>query len=202
MHMDFDMDGLPLIIARANDDGLSANQCYPQMLVNDPTFALLNEDNYFRRNGRTPYNFAVAPSQQLINGQVQPYHKRDVDEQDQLAWDDGNSSRPLTRPELEHFIDYLGWQKQQEEENKLVYIECIGDSCATEVKPLARCVKQCSQACNLLSEVNLLMLPGKHRYQSDCHPWYRLRRMPLPLPKPVSQANRLWILLQRRVGNG
>lgn len=186
MHMDFDMDDVPL--ADLRDDGLTANQCYPKMLVDDPTFALLNEDNYFIRHGRTPYNFAVAPSQQIINGQTQPYHKRDLEDQDQLAWDDGNSSRPLTRPELEHFVDYLGWQKQQEEREKLVYVECIGDSCATEVKPLARYVLR---PVSPLSEEYSLILSGKHYYQSRHRCWHRPRRMLLPHPKPMLQAN-LW----------
>lgn len=138
MHMDFEMEDVPL--ADLRDDGLTVNQCYPKMLVDDPTFAILNEDNYFRRHGRTPYNFAVAPSQQLINGQSPPFNKRDLNEDNQLAWDDGNSSRPLTRPELESLNEYLDWQRQEEEREKLVYVECIGDSCATEVKPLERCV--------------------------------------------------------------
>ena len=195
--MDFVMDDVPLVDLR--DDGLTANQCYPKMLVDDPTFALLNEDNYFLRHGRTPYDFAVAPSQQIINGQTQPYHKRDLGEQDHLAWDDGNSSRPLTRPELEHFIDYLSWQKQQEEREKLVYVECIGDSCATEVKPLARYVLE---SIDQSSEEYVLMLLGKLCCQSHNHSWHRQRQMRLPHLKSMLQTDQMRTPLQRQIDHG
>jgi len=44
------MDAMPLV--QVTEDGLSANHCYPPMLTNDPTFAILNDDSYFARNHR------------------------------------------------------------------------------------------------------------------------------------------------------
>lgn len=139
--MEFEMDDVPL--AQLQDDGLSANECYPQQLVNDPTFAILNSDNYFIRNNRQPYNFMTTPTLQMTQGQNPPFRKRWIATDDQVtvdddfAWDNGNSSRPLTGQELEHVAEYMAWEKQQDDRhNHVAYVECNGDQCATEMTTL------------------------------------------------------------------
>jgi hypothetical protein len=66
-------DDMPLALQQ--QDGLVANECYPQMLINDPSFAILNNDPYFVRNARTPdARFAsgtIDPT--LINGRSPPF---------------------------------------------------------------------------------------------------------------------------------
>ena len=143
MSMDFEMDALPM--AQARDDGLSANECYPQMLVNDPSFALLNEDTYFARNGRTPDpRWANPPDAQLIAGRNPPFRKRDVAylNANEFFLENSNSSRRLTQEELDEVVDAVEMEehfrmldKQMEE---LAYVECVGDACATQVTPLGR----------------------------------------------------------------
>ena len=136
MKMEFDMDDIPLI--QLQDDGLSANECYPQMLVNDPTFALLNNDNYFARNGRAAGNWVNPPTAAQTGGNTPPFGKRS---EDHLAWDDGNSSRPLTDVELNRIHEYMRWVTEQEQEHEaLGYVKCFGEDCATETIPLTRYV--------------------------------------------------------------
>lgn len=52
MSISFDMRNVST--ARERDNGLSANECYPQMLRNDPSFALLNNDLYVIGDGIKP----------------------------------------------------------------------------------------------------------------------------------------------------
>lgn len=138
--MEFEMENVPL--SQLSDDGLSANQCYPQQLVNDPTFAILNEDSYFLRNGRQPYDFMNPPTPQMTQGQNPPFRKRwlEMEEDQHLAWDNGNSTRPLTERELQDVAEYIERKRKQDELDGLAYIECVGESCATEVTALTRYV--------------------------------------------------------------
>lgn len=140
MSLAFNMEAVPL--SQLQDDGLSANECYPQTLVNDPTFALLNSDNYFVRNNRAPGSWAQPPTPAQINGRNPPYPKRGIEfPQDQFAWDDGNSSRPFTENETEDMSRYLQWEEEQaEKHDSLGYVECRGGDCATEITPWARYV--------------------------------------------------------------
>lgn len=139
------MEDVPL--AQLRDDGLSANECYPQELVNDPTFALLDNDNYFARNNRAAGNWRQGPTAQQINGRTAPFGKRDLEfSQEQFAWDDGNSSRPLTEEEIDEMSQHLLFQEiqaQAERHDSLGYVECLGDDCATEITPIARYVLVC-----------------------------------------------------------
>ena len=97
-------DSQPL--AQLQQDGLVANECYPQMLVNDPSFAILNSDPYFLRNARTPYAaFAdnhIDPN--LINGRTAPFPKNGGQAlmvRDDYSVDNMNVSRLLTDEEFE-----------------------------------------------------------------------------------------------------
>lgn len=107
MDMDFDMDDVPL--AKLRDDGLSDNECYPKMLVDDPTFAILNEDDYFRRNNRKfDPQFGKPPSDALTKGKTPPFPK--------------NAVMHLAKNTTQHLIEG--------------YVDCNGDSCATQVTPV------------------------------------------------------------------
>jgi len=142
MSMDFDMDAVPL--AQLRDDGFSANECYPQVLVNDPTFAILNGDSYFVRNGQAPNAlFANAPDANLINGRTPPFRKRSLvyPSESEFAVDTGNTTRRLTPDELDLLAQELEYEEQLamlDEQTQEVYVDCNGDSCATEVTPVGK----------------------------------------------------------------
>ena len=138
MSLAFDDDGAPL--SQIQDDGLSANECYPQMLVNDPSFALVNRDPYFRKNGRAPnLDFANPPSAQLINGRSPPFRKRDISylTPHEFILEEYNSSRRLAPDELDQVAEaialdeHLAMLDEQIEEVAAAYVDCIGDDCAT-----------------------------------------------------------------------
>lgn len=107
MSMSFPLDDdQPL--AQLNQDGLVANECYPQMLVNDPSFAILNSDPYFLRNARAPYaafaDTVIDPN--LINGRTAPYPPPKkggsaLMVRDDFSVDNLNVSRRLTDEEFE-----------------------------------------------------------------------------------------------------
>ncbi|KAI4204800.1 MAG: hypothetical protein LQ350_000866 [Teloschistes chrysophthalmus] len=132
MSMSFDMDGLPL--AQERDDGLSANECYPQMLVNDPGFALLNRDPYVLAHGVNAA-WANPPSAQLINGRNPPFRKRDLNPYEYVL-EDRNSSRRLGPEDLDQLTEavaldeHLRMLDEQIKEVK-AYVDCVGDDCAT-----------------------------------------------------------------------
>jgi len=142
MSMSFsDDDDLPLSLLA--QDGLVANECYPQMLINDPSFAILNNDPYFLRNARTPdARFAsgtIDPS--LINGRSPPFPlaKRDLllDRNDFFV-DNTTASRRLTDLEFDvlenkarmvkKFRDLEGKMRQAE---KMEEIECEKEACSS-----------------------------------------------------------------------
>ena len=134
------MDGLPL--ADAATAGLAQNQCYPQVLVNDPSFALLNSDPYFLTHPGPDPRWANPPDAALINNRAPPFpnRKRDLPYLDPAMFvlDNGNVSRRPTPEELENaaaqYIDMLPALEAQPEE--LGYVDCRGDSCATQLTPL------------------------------------------------------------------
>ena len=131
--MSFDMDDVPL--AQERDDGLSANECYPQELVNDPSFALLNRDPYVIRHGLNPL-WAAPPTAQLINGRTPPFRKRDISYLNPNEWvlEENNSSRRLGQDELDEHLRML--DKQMHE--VAAYIECVGDDCATSTTLISK----------------------------------------------------------------
>ncbi|KAM7192190.1 hypothetical protein V8F33_008464 [Rhypophila sp. PSN 637] len=109
MSMSFDMDALPL--AWAATAGLAQNQCYPQMLVDDPTFAILNTDPSVNRANIDLWK--SPPSAALINGRTPPFtRKRDLGivgfgagEFDVLVEDPArNVSRVPTLKEMEEMV--------------------------------------------------------------------------------------------------
>jgi len=106
MSMDFDMEDIPL--AQVKDDGLAANECYPEQLVKDPTFAILNEDRYFARNGRAYNPQFGGPIPPALIANKSPPFKRDLQLlANKFTIDDGNSSRLLTDEQLEMIADNL-----------------------------------------------------------------------------------------------
>ena len=131
------MEGVAL--AQLRDDGLSANQCYPKMLIDDPTFAILNGDSYFARHGRTfEARFGSAIPGDLIVGKSPPFRKRD-----EFVFDIGNSSRRPTPEELEEYVaDAIALEEHvrmlDEQMEQLAYVDCVGDSCATQLTPVIR----------------------------------------------------------------
>ncbi|KAG6986626.1 hypothetical protein G7Y79_00075g098980 [Physcia stellaris] len=136
MSLSFDTDDAPM--AQEKDDGLSANECYPQMLVNDPSFALVNRDPYFKRNNRAPnLDFAYPPSAQLINNRKPPFRKREITylNSTEFVFRGFNYSRHLNSGEMDHFAnaaldEHLRMLDEQMEE-AAAYFDCIGDDCAT-----------------------------------------------------------------------
>ena len=133
--MSFDMDDVPL--AQERDDGLSANECYPQELVNDPSFALLNRDPYVIRHGLNAL-WAAPPTPQLINGRTPPFRKRDISYLDPNEWvlEENNSSRRLGQDELDRVAEAIALDEQMHE--VAAYIECVGDDCATSTTLISK----------------------------------------------------------------
>ena len=138
--MTFD-DGEPL--AQQADDGLSANECYPKMLIDDPSFALLNDDSYFRRNGHRPDpRWGAPPPANLIAGRNPPNRKRDISDLNlsELILEDRNSSRRLTLEETNDLTDSFATEEHMrllgEQLEQLEFVECVEGSCATELPPM------------------------------------------------------------------
>ena len=135
MSMSFDMDALPL--AQRGDNGLSANECYPQVLVNDPSFALLNRDPYVLRNGVNVI-WAVGPTPQLINGRTPPFRKRDLSylNPSEAVLRGNNSSRRLGQDELDLVAEAIALDEHlrmldEQFHEVAAYVDCVGDDCAT-----------------------------------------------------------------------
>ena len=135
MSMSFNMDGLPLIQAR--DDGLSANECYPQELENDLSFALLNRDPYVIRNGINAL-WAAPPTPLLINGRKPPFRKRDISHLNPYDYvlEEKNSSRRLGQDELDQVAEAIALDEHlrmldEQMHEVAAYVDCVGDDCAT-----------------------------------------------------------------------
>jgi hypothetical protein len=139
MSMSFsDDEDLPLSLL--NQDGLVANECYPQMLINDPSFAILNNDPYFLRNARTPdARFAsgtIDPS--LINGRSPPFPvaKRGLLlNRNDFSVDNTTASRRLTDLEFEVLEKKARIVKKfrdlEEEMIQAEKIECEKEACSS-----------------------------------------------------------------------
>lgn len=142
MSMSFDMDGLPL--AERATAGLAENECYPKVLINDPGFALLNSDPYLRgQRGANKGLWAGEPSQALINGRSPPFppsRKRDLSDVEPAMFIFGNSteSHDLTPEELEEISAQIEYAEALA--GDLVYVDCHGNSCATQLTPVLRYV--------------------------------------------------------------
>jgi len=57
-------------------DGLTTNLCYPATLIQDPGFALLNEDDYYY--GRRAYqtlDYRDPPTPYYTSGKKRPYKR-------------------------------------------------------------------------------------------------------------------------------
>lgn len=139
--MSFDMANLPP--AQAATAGLAENECYPKMLIDDPSFALINSDPYFRRNKRRPDpRWANAPDSSLTTGKTAPPRKRDLSYLDpgMVVLDNGNVSRISTPEELGEVaaqIEYAeAWRMLEATAEEWAYVKCQGDSCATQLTPL------------------------------------------------------------------
>ena len=137
--MSFDMDDLPLAQGR---DGLSANECYPQQLVNDPSFALLNRDPYVIRNGVNAL-WAVPPTPQLINGRNPPFRRRDLS--NEYVLEDTNSSRRLDQDELDLVAETIALDEHLrmldgQMHEVAAYVDCVGDVCATSTTLISKYV--------------------------------------------------------------
>ena len=144
MSMSFDMDDVPLI--QIQDDGLSANECYPRELVNDPSFALLNRDPYVVQRGVNPL-WRNNPPASLINGRTAPFPiaKRDISYLNLNEWvlEENNSSRHLDQDELDRVAEAIALDEQlrmldEQTYEATAYIECIGDDCATSTTLISK----------------------------------------------------------------
>lgn len=135
MSISFDMEDLPL--AQERDNGLSANQCYPQVLVDDPSFALLNRDPYVVRHGVNAL-WAAGPSPQLINNRNPPFRKREISylNPNEYVLEENNSSRRLGQDELDLIAEAIALDEHlrmldEQMHEVAAYIDCVGDDCAT-----------------------------------------------------------------------
>ena len=135
MSMSFITDDLP--IAQERDNGLSANECYPQVLENDPSFALLNRDLYVIRHGANGL-WAAPPTPQLINGRNPPFRKRDISylNPNEYLLEEDNSSRRLGQDELDLVAEAIGLDEHfrvpdEQMHEVAAYVDCLGDDCAT-----------------------------------------------------------------------
>ena len=135
MSLSFDMDDAPLM--QAQDDGLSANECYPKMLENDPSFALLNRDPYVVKRGVNAL-WAAPPTPRLINGRTPPFRKRDIPylNPNECVLEENNSSRRLDQDELDLVAEAMALDEHlrmldEQTHEVAAYVECVGDDCAT-----------------------------------------------------------------------
>lgn len=146
MFMSFDNDDVPL--AQEKTAGLAQNECYPRVLIDDPTFALLNSDPYFKANSRAPdARWADSPDPALINGRAPPFppaQKRDLSylDPEMFIFDNGTVSRKPTPEELEEVAARMQYAEAlralEAQVQELAHIDCRGDSCATQLTPLGR----------------------------------------------------------------
>ncbi|KAI0537757.1 hypothetical protein GGR58DRAFT_501952 [Xylaria digitata] len=97
--------------------GLSVNPCWPEILLEDPGFALLTDDPYYAAH-RDVQRYAKANYPNLIplnalrnHTPQQGYRKQDEKSHglDPEAWvfDDGNSTRRVTEDELVRYLGFL-----------------------------------------------------------------------------------------------
>lgn len=142
MSISFDMEDLP--IAQERDNGLSANQCYPQELVNEPSFALLNRDPYVIRHDADAL-WAAGPTPQLINGRNPPFRKRDISylNPNEYVLEENNSSRRLGQDELDLVAEAIALDEHlrmldEQMHEVAAYVDCVGDDCATSTTLISK----------------------------------------------------------------
>jgi hypothetical protein len=152
MSMSFDMDAVPL--AQRRTAGLAENQCYPQTLINEPSFALLNNDPYFDTHQGHQALWANPPDANLIAGKTPtdpPTRKRDLSVVDMigLVFDNGTFSKLPTDEQLddeaakiEHEEALILLEKKMEQ---FAYVECKGEMCATQATLIGRYVENCDK---------------------------------------------------------
>ena len=112
--LQLDFAGAPLAGAPLAGDGLEANPCWPERLLQDPGFALLTDDPYYLAHlDASVYahnNYPDQIPQNMLKGNSpQPgYRKRDSNQHtldpDNWVYSDGNSSRPVTEEELNQVL--------------------------------------------------------------------------------------------------
>ena len=144
MSMSFDMAGIPP--AQIGDNGLSANECYPQELVDDPSFALLNRDPYVTSN-RVNVEWSIGPTPQLINGRNPPFRKRDLSylNPNEYVLEENNSSRRLGQDELDLVAEAIALAEHlrmldEQIHEVAAYVDCVGDDCATSTTLISKYV--------------------------------------------------------------
>lgn len=142
MSMSFDMDDVPLQQLRTA--GLAENECYPKMLIDDPTFALLMTD---RSAVGSPNNglWPSPPSAQLIGNRSPPFSKRGLLDPYEYLIDTGNESRVPTAGEMEELADEMVRVKRRDDELRSLLedaresldmggeVPCLDDECATQL---------------------------------------------------------------------
>lgn len=142
MSISFDMEDLP--IAQQRDNGLSANQCYPQELVNEPSFAHLNRDPYVIRHDADAL-WAAGPTPLLINGRNPPFRKRDISylNPNEYVLEENNSSRRLGQDELDLVAEAIALDEHlrmldEQMHEVAAYVDCVGDDCATSTTLISK----------------------------------------------------------------
>lgn len=149
MSLSIDMVGLDP--AQVLDHGLSANECYPKVLVDDPSFALLNRDPYCVKHGANAL-WAAPPTAQLINGKTPPFRKRDISYLNPNEWvlEENNSSRRLGQDELDLVAEAIALDENlpmldehlrmldEQMHEVAAYIKCVGDDCATSTTLISK----------------------------------------------------------------
>ena len=91
-----------------NDAGITENLCYPSTLIDDPGFALLTQDSWYRAHLDLNFykgEYAVAPEAIVTQGRVnQPgWNKRWTDpdlDPEEIVMNEGNSTRKPTEEEM------------------------------------------------------------------------------------------------------
>ena len=141
MSMVFDMDDMPL--AQRRTAGLAENECYPQMLINDPTFAILINDPSAVGNPNNAL-WPSAPSAALTAGKTAPFSKRGLLDPYEFLIDTGNESRVPTVEELAELGEEMVRVKRRDEELRLLFddgreslvgeIDCLEGECATSIR--------------------------------------------------------------------
>jgi hypothetical protein len=143
MSMSFDMDDVPL--QQRQTAGLAQNECYPKMLIDDPTFALLMTDPSAVGN---PNNglWPSTPSANLIGNRSPPFNKRGLLDPYEYLIDAGNESRVPTAEEMQDLADEMVRVNRRDEELRLLLedargslnvggeVACLDDECATQIR--------------------------------------------------------------------
>ena len=145
--MSFNLVGADLSLL--GDAGLAANPCYPSTLVQDPTFAILNNDPYFKANRKRANRLWKQDiPDSLTDGKTQPFpnQKRWLNElrmginTTEITNERGTAL--LTNEELEEFQKQWEMEEYFEKLEEIMleseetipthFIPCRGDECATE----------------------------------------------------------------------